>query len=93
MVNYPDADFIYDLMTGEINRGVEGNPLEDIIPEDKFFEVTMEEIYEARIWICDKMGLDLDENADLHIITDNYSALCRYLCKKMFSYGANLQKI
>ena len=56
MVNYLDADFIYDLLTGEINRGVEGNPLEDIIPEDKFFESTIEEIYETRLRICDKMG-------------------------------------
>ena len=86
MVNYLDADFIYDLMTGEINRGVEGNPLEDIIPEDKFFESTIEEIYEARLRICDKMG-DLDKNSDLQIITDGYSDLCRYLCKKMFAYG------
>lgn len=87
MVNYLDADFIYDLMTREINRGVEGNPLEDIIPEDEFFEATIEEIYEARLRLCDKMGLDLDKNSDLQIITDGYSDLCRYLCKKMFAYG------
>ncbi len=93
MVNHGNADFIYDLMTGVYNRRIIKDSLKDIVPEDKLFESAMGEIYEARIRICDKMGLELDENTDLNIITDNYSALCRYLCRKMFLYGTNLQKI
>ena len=39
------ADYIYDLMTGVINRQELEDSESDIIPEDPFFEKTMDEIY------------------------------------------------
>lgn len=86
------ADYIYDLMTGVINRQELEDSESDIIPEDPFFEKTMDEIYEARLQLSEKLGVEPDECRELQIIVDRYSELCRYLSKKMFSYGARLSE-
>lgn len=86
------ADYIYDLMTGVINRQELEDSESDIIPEDPFFEKTMDEIYEAWLQLSEKLGVEPDECSELQIIVDRYSELCRYLSKKMFTYGAKLSK-
>ena len=86
------ADYIYDLMTGVINRQKLEDPESDIIPEDPFFEKNMDEIYEARLQLSKKLGVEPDECRELQIIMDRYSELCRYLSKRMFTYGTKLSK-
>lgn len=87
-----NAAYIYDLITGTINRSELPSPVNAIIPEDPFFEKTMDEIYEARLQLSEKLGVEPDECRELQIIMDRYSELCRYLSKKMFTYGAKLSK-
>ena len=86
------TDYIYDLMTGVINRQEVEDSESDIIPEDPFFEKNMDEIYEARLQLSKKLGVEPDECRELQIIMDRYSELCRYLSKRMFTYGAKLSK-
>lgn len=86
------ADYIYDLMTGVINCPESQDSTIGIIPEDPFFEKTMDEIYEARFHLSEKLGIEPDECSELQIIMDGYSDLCRYLSKKMFTYGIKLSK-
>lgn len=85
-----NAAYIYDLMTGTINRNELPSPVNAIIPEDPFFEKTMDEIYETRFHLSEKLGMKPDECNELQIIMDEYSDLCRYLSKKMFTYGMML---
>ena len=85
-----NAAYIYDLMTGTINRNELPSPVNAIIPEDPFFEKTMDEIYEARFHLSEELEIEPDKCIELQIIMDGYSDLCRYLSKKMFTYGMML---
>ena len=49
-------------------------------------------VYGAFDIIQNKLGVEPDECRELQIIVDRYSELCRYLSKKMFTYGAKLSK-
>lgn len=69
-------------MTGTINRNELPSPVNTILPEDPFFEKTMDEIYETRFHLSEELGIEPDKCSELQIIMDGYSDLCRYLSKK-----------
>ena len=64
--------FIYDLMTGNIELS-------------SYSCKESEEIFDANLRICSKLGVQEDE--DVECIVSNFFDILQYLSLKMFDYG------
>ena len=82
-------ELVYDLMTGALN--LEEYPVEmsrlveNEFEDEKECEEAYREIYEAKQCICERLGEE--EDKDLEKIMDNWLAITRHLCMRMYDYG------
>ena len=82
---------IYDLMNGLLdfkdNPPEEWNYVEDEFQEGKVCERAYAEMMNAYQRLCQRLGVNGDEDDDIEIIIDSYEVITEYLCMKMFDYG------
>jgi hypothetical protein len=82
---------IYDLMNGTLD--FEDNPpeefkfVEDEFSEGKVCERAYAEIMSAYQRLCQRLGVDSEEDKDIEVIINSYELITEYLCMKMFDYG------
>lgn len=86
---------IYEMMTGNIRFN---SPLikkrfyvRDEFREGMICEKAYADIYDANRRICKK--LNAEEDTDVECIINSYIEITRYLCYKMYDYGAFFGKI
>ncbi len=89
----PKIDDVYDLMVGlcDTNHFPElGALITDEYAEGRKCDRLYTDAYDARSRIYERLGEELDEDTidDMEHIFDSFSLITRYLCKKMFQYGA-----
>lgn len=82
---------IYDLMAGyyDLDRVQfpECKIVEDEFVEGKPCEELYRQVYEARVRLCERLGVD--EDKDIQTIINCMDDISRILAMKMFDYGAN----
>lgn len=83
---------IYDLMNGSLdfkdNPPEECKYVEDEFSEGKVCERAYTEIMDAYQRLCQRLGVNGDEDDDVEVIIDSYEVIAEYLCMKMFDYGS-----
>ena len=83
---------IYDLMNGTLdfkdNPPEECKLVEDEFSEGKVCEQAYTEIMSAYQRLCQRLGVDGEEDKDIEVIINSYEFITEYLCLKMFDYGA-----
>ena len=83
---------IYDLMNGRLdfkdNPPEECKFVEDEFSAGKVCERAYTEIMSAYQRLCQRLGVNGDEDDDVEVIIDSYEVITEYLCMKMFDYGA-----
>ena len=83
---------IYYLMNGMLdfkdNPPVECKFVEDEFLEGKACERAYTEIMSAYQRLCQRLGVNGEEDKDIEVIINNYELITEYLCMKMFDYGA-----
>lgn len=82
---------IYDLMNGKLdfkdNPPEECKYVKDEFSEGKVCEQAYAEIMSAYQRLCQRLGVDGEEDKDIEVIINNYELITEYLCMKMFDYG------
>lgn len=83
---------IYYLMNGMLdfkdNPPEECKYVEDEFLEGKACERAYTEIMSAYQRLCQRLGVDGEEDKDIEVIINSYELITEYLCMKMFDYGA-----
>lgn len=78
-------DEIYTSLLGVANEDSALDWVENAFsPGSPCFDAN-EEIWEARLRLCERLGLEDDR--DVQILVDNFYDVQEYLCRKMFLYG------
>lgn len=62
--------------------------VEDEFEEGKVCEQAYAEILNAYCRLCQRLGVNGDEDNDVEIIIDRFETITEYLCMKMLDYGA-----
>ena len=84
-------EIIYNLMIGAFD--LEHYPIEESqyvsneYEEEKFCYKAYQEIYNANCHICERLGVDIDEDNDVELIINNLLDIGKYLSMKMYDYG------
>lgn len=84
-------EMIYNLMIGTFD--LEHYPIEESqyvsneYEEEKFCYKAYQEIYNANCRICERLGVDIDEDNDVELIINNLLDIGKYLSMKMYDYG------
>lgn len=82
---------IYNLMIGAFD--LEHYPIEESeyvaneYEEGEFCRKAYEEVYNANCRICERLGVDIDEDKDVELIINNLLDIGKYLSMKMYDYG------
>lgn len=61
--------------------------MKDEFSEGKVCEQAYAEIMSAYQRLCQRLGVDGEEDKDIEVIINNYELITEYLCMKMFDYG------
>lgn len=77
---------IYFTLTGQLIPVAEVPGVPDAFAEGSFCARLLEEIYDARNRLLDRLGV-VDEDADLECILSGYEEMQEYLCLEMFRLG------
>lgn len=83
------VDIVYDLLTGE-RFPFEGDPIvENMFAEGRTCEQLYNNVYEANMRLCERLGVQ--EDRDVELIINNLLHISRLLGKKMFLCGVTHQ--
>lgn len=80
-------EMIYNLMIGAFD--LEHYPIEESqyvaneYEEGEFCSKAYEEVYNANCRICERLGVDIDEDKDVELIINNLLDIGKYLSMKM----------
>lgn len=79
---------IYELMNGCLERfpAEESRYVEDEFAEGKYCEKKYQEVYDANVRLCERLGTS-KEDRDVETIINRLMEIQEYLCMKMFDYG------
>lgn len=82
-------DLIYDLMNGSIDLNLCPFPVSKLVENEfengKDCEKFYQQIYDARLRLCERLGVEEDQDVETIIYCTN--AIARVLAGKMFDYG------
>lgn len=84
-------EMIYNLMIGAFD--LENYPIKESqyvaneYEEGEFCSKAYEEVYNANCRICERLGVDIDEDKDVELIINNLLDIGKYLSMKMYDYG------
>ena len=82
---------IYNLMIGAFD--LEHYPIKESqygvneYEDGEFCSKAYEEVYNANCRICERLGVDIDEDKDVELIINNLLDIGKYLSMKMYDYG------
>ena len=79
-------EFIYNQINGMFQPGV-CEWVKDEICEGGELAPLVKQIYEARSRLCERSGLNPDDDPDLELIIDGFENLSRVCGKLMYCYG------
>ena len=79
------VDTIYDLLTGERFPGVNDPVVENMFAEGRTCEELYNQVYEANLRLCERLGVQ--EDADVELIINSLLRISKLLGRKMFQYG------
>jgi hypothetical protein len=82
-------DKIYDLLTGECSPTANDPVVENMFAEGRTCEELYNDVYEANLRLCERLGVQEDE--DIELIVTSLLRISKLLGKKMFQYGAKYQ--
>lgn len=81
---------IFDLMNGSIDLKsypvTESKYVANEFERGKFCEIAYEKVYNANRRLCQRLGVEEDE--DIESIINNLLCISKYLCFKMYDYGS-----
>ncbi len=83
------VDIIYDLLTGERFPDANDPVVENMFAEGRTCEQLYNNVYEANVRLCERLGVQ--EDRDVELIINNLLHISRLLGKKMFLYGIKHQ--
>ncbi len=82
-------ELIYDIMSGQYNLSLypvkEASLVENEFAEGKRCEVLYGSVYDANRRVCERLGVDEDE--DIEEIINSMYEMARIMCMKTFDYG------
>lgn len=92
--NVANGELIYNLMTGLYNLQAVQFPesaiVEDEFQEGKPCELLYGRMYDARERLCERLGVEEDE--DIETIINSMEDIARILALKMYEYGTNWEQ-
>lgn len=80
------VDEIYAALNGNVNPGRAIPWVENAFAEGKRCALLYEQVYEANIRLCKRLG-KADEDDDVELLIGNLFEIQKILCEKMFFYG------
>lgn len=83
------ADTIYDLLIGEAEPTGDFYAVENMFAEGCTCEELYNNVYEANLRLCDRLGLQ--EDADVELIINSLLRISKLIGIKMFQYGIKYQ--
>ena len=85
-MNIQFADKIYELLTGECSPRPNDPVVENMFAEGRTCEELYNNVYEANLRLCERLGVQ--EDADVELIIKSLLRISKLLGRKMFHYGA-----
>ncbi len=82
------AQAVYDRLLGNLAMQAGGPEVEDLFADGAQGDVLYEQIYQANLRLCEKLGVE--EDADIQCIIDQFWAITALVGEKMFQYGKKL---
>lgn len=79
------AQAVYDRLLGNLELQVGGPIVEDLFADGAPGDLLYEQIYQANLRLCQKLGVE--EDADIQCIIDHFWSLTALVAEKMFQYG------
>lgn len=79
------ARLVYDRVMGFSEQTIPGIPAENMFAEGAACDRLYEQLYEARLRICQRLG---EEDQDLVLMMDCFDQMIRLVAEKMFECGA-----
>lgn len=79
------AQAVYDRLLGHLALQRSGFDVEDLFAEGAPGDRLYEQIYQANLRLCEKLGVQ--EDADLQSIIDNFWMITALVGEKMYQYG------
>ena len=77
---------VYDLLTGECSPTAKDPIVENMFAEGRTCEELYNDVYEANLRLCERLGVQ--EDADVELIINSLLRISKLLSRKMFQYGA-----
>lgn len=82
------AQAVYDRLLGHLALQTGGFEVEDLFADGALGDQLYEQIYEANLHLCQKLGVEEDE--DLQSIIDHFWDITALVGEKMFQYGRKM---
>lgn len=89
LMNTQLIDRVYDLLTGECSPGANDLIVENMFAEGRTCEELYNDIYEANLRLCERLGVQ--EDVDVELIINSLLRISKLLGRKMFLYGVKYQ--
>ena len=83
------ADLFYDRLIGESEGNESTLVIENMFDRGEICSELYNDVYEANICLCDRLGVQ--EDADVELIINSLLRISRLLGRKMFQYGMKYQ--
>ena len=80
------VDWVYETLTDVLDEEYRLPEVENAFDLGKPCQLLYAEVYDAYSKLCEKYGVNYDEDAEK--IIGSMSDICRELCYKMYEYGA-----
>ena len=83
------VDIVYDLVSG-MRIPQPGDPqVENLFAEGRECEKLYEEVYAAKLRLCERLGVEEDKDAE--VMVDSLLKICEIMGKRMYRYGVELR--
>lgn len=79
------ADTVYELLTGQCSPKPNDPVVENMFAEGRTCEELYNNVYEANLRLCQRLGVQ--EDADVELIINSLLRISKLLGIKMFQYG------
>lgn len=84
------AQLVYARVMGYDEQPCQDLPVENLFAEGAPCDRLYEQIYDAKLRICQRLGAD--EDNDIELILDSFDQITRLVAEKMFHYGTYFPK-
>ena len=85
-MNKTTAESVYETLTDALNEPYQISGVENAFAEGSFCDRLYDEVYQANIRLCERLGQP-EADPDVETIINNLLAINKHLCLKMYHYG------